>query len=336
MLPSTYKKVIVKQFSRDPYEAMEIVDEKMYPPGPNEILVKNIYVGANFTDVPRMMGLAKEFQTTPFDTGIDALGEVVEVGSLVEEFKVGDIVVTAFFGNGFREYSLIEQRLAAVTTERTPERLGLVISGAMASIMLEVVAGYDETTPKQTVFVTAGLGDTGHYVVQLAKVMGHHVVTTCANEEEARYLYDLGCDRVIVRDKEEVADVMHSEYPMGVNLAIESFGGHFFTIALDSLAPRGQLISSGSLFEHTDGEGNLHAIDVYNKLILRATTIHGFNPVEYAQFIRQHSFKLNEMHKAGTIKTLLDKRQFKGIESVPSAVAHMMTRDTLGKIVIEL
>jgi len=336
MLPETYKKVIVKQFSRDPLEAMDIVDEKMYPPGPNEILVKNLYVGANFTDVPRMMGLANQFQSPPFDAGIEALGEVVQVGSAVTEFAVGDSVVTAFFGNGYREYSLIDQRLAAVVQERTPERLGLVISGAMASIMLHVIARLDATTSKQTILVTAGLGDTGHYVVQLAKLLGHHVVTTCANDEEADILKAYDCDRVIVRDNEDPHEVIPAEYPNGINLVIESFGGKFFALGLDNLAPRGRLISSGALIEHTEDEGNIHTIDIYNKLILKSATLHGFNLVEYAQFIRQHSQKLRDLKAEGKITTLLDKRQFKGIDSIPEAVAHMVSWETRGKIIIEL
>ena len=337
MLPETYKKVIVKQFSRDPREAMAVVDEKMYPPGPNELLVKNKYVGANFTDVPRMMGLANKFQTPPFDAGIDALGEVVGMGKAVEDFQVGDTVVTAFFGNGFREYSLIDARLAAKTTEATPERLGLVISGAMASIMLYVVARYKDSTPKQTILVTAGLGDVGHYVVQLARLHQHHVISTCANAEEAEYLKSLGCDRVIVRDTEDPAKVIPKEYPDGLNLVIESFGGRYFEIGLNNLAPRGHMITSGALTEHTaDDNRNIHRLDVYNKLILKSATLHGFNLVEYAQFIRQHTFKILELNEAGKIKTLVDPSRYKGIENVIEAVAHMMSRTTRGKVVIEL
>lgn len=335
-LPATYKKVIVKQFSRDPFEAMEIVEEKMYPPGPNEILVKNIFVGANFIDVPRMIGLANKFQTPPFDAGIEALGEIVQVGSAVTDFKVGDTVVTAFFGNGYREYSLIDERLVAVTSERTPERLGLVLSGAMASIMLTVIARYKDTTPTRNILVTAGLGDTGHYVVQMAKLMGHHIVTTCANAEEAEILKGYDCDRIIMRDTEDPMDVIPAEYPDGLDLVIESFGGKFFELGLDNLAPRGHMISSGALVEHTDGFGNIHTIDVYNKLILKAATLHGFNLVEYAQFIRQHSVKLRELNAQGKIHTLIDSKKFKGIESIPSAVEHMMSWSTRGKIVVEL
>ncbi len=336
-LPETYKKVIIRRFSNNPQEAMEVVETKMHPPRSNEILVKNIYAGVNLTDVPRMLGLANRFQSPPFDAGIEALGEVMQVGSAVQDFNVGDTVVTAFFGNGYREYSLIDERLAAVTKVRTPERLGLVISGAMASIMLTVVAGIDEKTPRRKILVTAGLGDTGHYTVQLAKLMGHYVVTTCADAEEADILKAYGCDRIIIRDTENPKDVIPREYPNGLDLVIESFGGKFFTLGLDNLAPRGQLISAGALTEHTDiDENNTQPIDIYNKLIAKSATIHGFNLVEYAQFIRQHSVQLSNLYTEGKINTLVDGNQFKGIESIPSAVEHMLSWKTRGKVIIEL
>lgn len=336
MLPETYKKVIVKTFSRDPHEAMAVVDEKMYPPGPNELLVKNMYVGANFTDVPRMLGLADTFQSPPFDAGIDALGEIVQVGSAVTDFSVGDKVITAFFGNGFREYSLIDARLAVNTAHPTKEQLGTVISGAMASIMLHVVAGYSESTPKRKIFVTAGLGDSGHYVVQLAKLQGHTVVTTCSSEEEADYLKSYNCDRIIIREKEDLADVMHAEYPQGFDLVLESFGGKYFNLGLDNLAPRGQLISAGALVEHTHEEGLIHTIDIYNKLIWKSATIHGFNLIDYANHIRHHTMLISDLVRTGKIKTLVDPIEFKGINSVIDAVAHMMSWKTRGKVVIEM
>lgn len=336
MLPETYKKVIVQRFSRDPREAMAVVDTKMYPPGPNELLVKNIYVGTNFTDVPRMLGLADKFQSPPFDAGIDALGEVVQIGSAVTDFSVGDKVITAFFGNGFREYSLIDARLAVKTNHPTKELLGAVISGAMASIMLHVVAGYTESTPPQKVLVTAGLGGSGHYVVQLAKMAGHHVVTTCATDEEAEYLKAYDCDRVIVRDKENPEDVIPAEYPDGLNLVVESFGGEFFNLGLDNLAPRGQLISAGALVEHTNDDSHIHTIDIYNKLIWKSATIHGFNLIDYANHIRKHTMMISELTANGKIKTLLDPVEFKGIDSVIDAMAHMMSWKTRGKVVIEL
>lgn len=336
MLPETYKKVIVQKFSRDPHEAMAVVDEKMYPPGPNELLVKNKYAGANFTDVPRMLGLANKFQTPPFDAGIDALGVVVSVGSAVTDFKVGDKVITAFFGNGFREYSLIEARMAVLTTQPTKDQLGSIISGAMASIMLHVVAGYNESIPKQKVLVTAGLGGSGHYVVQLAKLQGHHVVVTCANDTEAEILRAYGCDRVIIRDKEDPAEVIPAEYPNGLNLVVESFGGKYFNIGLDNLAPRGQLISAGALIEHTHAEDSIHTIDIYNKLIIKSATLHGFNLIDYANFIRAHSIKIAELTANNQIKALIDPIEFKGIESVMAAVEHMMSWKTRGKVIVEL
>lgn len=336
MLPKTYKKVVIEQFSRNPHEAMAVVDAKMYPPGPNEILVKNIYMGANFTDVPRMMGLANQFQSPPFDAGIDALGEIVAVGSDVKSLKIGDTVITAFFGNGFREYSLIDARLAVITPERSKEQLGTVISGAMASIMLHVVAGYTESTNKQTILVTAGLGGSGHYVVQLAKMQGHHVISTCANDTEAKYLEELDCDRIIIRDKEAPEQVIPEEYPDGINLVIESFGGKYFNLGLDNLAPRGRLVSAGALVEHTDNDDNIHKIDIYNKLVLKSATLHGFNLIDYAHHIRKHMLQLGELQAEGKIKTLIDPVEFKGIDSVMDAVAHMMSWKTYGKVVIEV
>lgn len=57
---------------------------------------------------------------------------------------------------------------------------------------------------KQAVLVTAAAGGTGQFAVQLAKLAGNTVVATCGSDDKARLLTDLGCDRVINYNKEQL------------------------------------------------------------------------------------------------------------------------------------
>ena len=213
MTPQTYRKLIATTLSKDFRAASEIVSEPMPEPGPDQILVRTIYAGVNATDVNITAGIYNPGESPPFDLGGESVGEVVAIGAEVEHLSVGNYVVTATLGGGYREYGLHRARYAFPVDEPKPEFLSLITSGATASIGLKLTG---EMTSDETVLVTAAAGGTGQFAVQLAKMAGNHVIGTCGNAEKAALLRDLGCDRVINYREERVGAVLKSEYPDGV------------------------------------------------------------------------------------------------------------------------
>jgi NADPH-dependent curcumin reductase CurA len=69
-----------------------------------------------------------------------------------------------------------------------------------------------EMKSKEVVLVTAAAGGTGHIAVQLAKLAGNHLIGTCSSEQKAELLKKLGCDRIINYRRENLAQVLKSEY----------------------------------------------------------------------------------------------------------------------------
>ena len=63
--------------------------------------------------------------------------------------------------------------------------------------------------------MTAAAGGTGQFAVQLAKIAGCHVIGTCSSPSKAKLLKNLGVDRVINYNEENVGRVLRSEYPKG-------------------------------------------------------------------------------------------------------------------------
>ena len=65
----------------------------MENPGPQEVLVKNLSIGLNFIDTYHRSGLYPI--PLPSGIGLEACGEIEEIGSDVNLFKVGDRVTHA-------------------------------------------------------------------------------------------------------------------------------------------------------------------------------------------------------------------------------------------------
>jgi NADPH-dependent curcumin reductase CurA len=280
-----------------------------------------------------MMGINPAARNVPFDFGIEALGEVVGVGSDVQDFVVGDIVLTAIPGNGYREYARISNRLALKVPAMKPEYLGLYISGAAAKVLVDHILNIQKG---DIVMVTSALGSVGHYVVQLVKRLGHTVIGTCYNADEAHLLRDLNIDYAIVRSEENVAEVLASEFAGKLNVVVDALGGTVLEAVLEQTAPRARVVLIESLWQHLRRNMDSVHIDFYHLLIQRSVSLIGFNFGDYAQGFQFEALKLIDMHERGEITTVIDSREFIGINNVSNALTYLFTGMGRGKIIVKL
>ncbi|MCA9913452.1 MAG: zinc-binding dehydrogenase [Anaerolineae bacterium] len=333
MTEQTYRKVVVQETARDPHSALKIVEVAMGEPGPGELLVRNYYAGVNYTDLALMMGLTDAGQHLPFDFGAEAIGEVVAIGSGITNFQRGDIVLTGLPGNGYREYSRISQGFAMKVPAMKPEYVGLFISGSAAKIASESLA---EIGSGQTVLVTVGCGSVGHYLVQLARLAGNHVISTCHNETEATLLQELGVDRIIDRSQEDVTKVLQEEYENGLQVVFEAFGGSILDAALKQAAPLAKIVLLETLHEHFRSASAVHQVNFYEMVIRKSVKILGFTMSDYAQNFILEAGKMIDLYERGEIRSIIDDRLFSGLESVPDALAHLMSGEGYGKTLVQL
>ncbi|MGJ3237215.1 MAG: zinc-binding dehydrogenase [Anaerolineae bacterium] len=330
-LPERYKKVRVKQRGADPHQQLVIVDVPMPMPRPYEIVVKNHYAGVNDTDVGRMMGLDDWSHPVPFDFGVEALGEVVAIGDKVRDYAVGDSVISALPGNGYGEYTVIDQNFVARVPALDPKYVGVFISGTTAKIALEFVANIQST---ETVMVTGALSASGHFAVQLAKMQGCHVIGTCANAHEASILTHLGVDQVLDRSADDVAQVLTDEYHDMINVVFDVIGGPILAACIKNAAPRARIVLNAAL--HQQQNGHTPPADLYQRLIAHSIALVGFSLSDYANAVPIESLKLLDKLQLGILHSLVDPTEFSGIDTVPDAIAHMMSGASRGKVIVQL
>lgn len=206
----------------------------------------------------------------PYTTGLESLGTVVKVGASTQGFAVGDaVVVFTTLGGCNSEYMVAKPSSGTVlkvghTASPDPRLLAAGLSGLTASLALEQVAHMkickDSTLAKyvpaylvapdnkaETVLVTAAVGGTGMFAVQLAKLAGNTVVGTCGSNEKAELLKKWGCDVIVNYKKEELGAILKQHCPNGVDIAYESVGGDLVKAAGQNLAIGGRLVIIGAI-----------------------------------------------------------------------------------------
>jgi len=326
-----YKKLVATTLSSDFREAAEIVEEERPTPGPHEVLVRNRYAAVNATDVNISAGRYDLGGQPPIDLGVEAAGTVVATGDRVRELEAGDAVVTSTLGGGYREYHVVQESNALQVPEASPEVLSIMVSGLTASIALSEVG---DLRHDETVLVTAAAGGTGQYAVQLAKQAGNHVVGTCGTDEKADFLEDLGCDRPLNYQSEDVGAVLEEEYPDGIDLIYEAVGGPLFDVCVEHLARHGRLLSIGYVSEYENGPETVERKRIYTSLIGKSASIHGFFLPHFAEHFGPHVKKLMRMQRSGVLDVRIDDRVFEGVEAVPDAVDYLQSGESMGKVVV--
>lgn len=169
-------------------------------PGPGELLVRVHAVGLNPIDnlIPRGDFKPILKLRLPATLGSDLAGVVVEVGSGVTRFKVGDAVYASIFDTPYGSlaaFAVVPEQAAALK----PENLDFVQAASIPMVGLTAWQAMHERMqlqPGQKVFIPAGSGGIGTFAIQLARHLGARVGTTTSTANLA-LVRGLGADEVI-------------------------------------------------------------------------------------------------------------------------------------------
>lgn len=94
--------------------------------------------------------------------------------------------------------------------------------------------------------VHAAAGGVGLILTQWARLIGAYVIGTVGSEEKANIAKAHGCDEVILYRNENVPERVRQFVKGGVEVVYDSVGKDTFMASLDSLRPRGHLVSFGN------------------------------------------------------------------------------------------
>lgn len=228
-------------------EVMKLEDIEVGAPGEGQVRLRHVAVGLNYADTYFRNGTYAI--PLPNGMGVEAAGEIVEVGAGVTQFKVGDRVTYTGFINTLGAYST-ERLIDASTLIALPE--GISCETAAAMTMRGLTSAYlmrriYDFKAGDSILLHAAAGGVGLIVSQWAKLLGLTVIGTTSSEEKAAIARAHGCDHVINYSHENVAErVRELTGGVGVDVVFDSVGKDTFMASLDSLKRRGLLVCVGT------------------------------------------------------------------------------------------
>lgn len=214
-------------------------------PGPNEVRIRHKFVAVNFIDVYFRTGFYP--LQLPNGLGSDAVGVVEEVGPGVTEVKPGDRVAYLLGPQG--AYCDVRVMPADVLIP-LPDSISDKVASAI--IMKGMTAQYlfRQVYPLkggETILYHAAAGGVGLIAAQWAKAIGVTMIGTVSSDEKAEIARSHGCAHTIVTSREDIASrVLELTDGKGVPVVFDSIGKDTLQASIDSLQPRGTLISNGT------------------------------------------------------------------------------------------
>lgn len=202
---------------------LELVEVATPAPGPGEVLIRQRAIGLNFVDVYHRTGMYPV--PLPAVLGIEAAGEVVELGAGVEELAVGQrIAYAGALGAYAGERVLPAWRAIAIPPALEDRAAATLLARGITAYMLQrevYRVGADST-----ILVHSAAGGLGSLLVRHAKQLGARVIATVGSDTKAEAARAAGADHVIVgRDADFPARVLALTDQRGVDVAYDGIGG---------------------------------------------------------------------------------------------------------------
>jgi NADPH:quinone reductase len=226
-------------------EVLELESVEVGKPGPGEARVRHSYVAVNFIDIYFRTG--RYPLPLPNGLGSDAVGVVEDVGPGVSDIKVGDRVGYLLGPQG--AYADVRVMPADVLiplpggiSDRTASTL--MMKGMTAQYLFRQVF---PLKGGETILYHAAAGGVGLIACQWARALGVTMIGTVSTDEKAAIAEANGCAHTIVTAREDIAKrVREITDGKGVPVVYDSVGKDTLLASLDSLQPRGTLVSNGT------------------------------------------------------------------------------------------
>ena len=226
-------------------EVLKWERQELSPPARGEAQIRHTAVGVNFIDVYDRSGLYP--RPLPQIPGREAAGVVVALGRGVRSLKIGQRVAYVHGASG--SYSELRNfpadRLVKLPAAISDEQAAaIMLKGLTAEYLLRrtyrVRAG-------DYVLVHAAAGGVGSLLTQWARRLGARVMGIVGSEAKSAIARRQGCHQVFVAGRDEIVASVR-DYTRGkmADVVYDSVGKDTFIESLDSLRPRGMMVSFGN------------------------------------------------------------------------------------------
>ena len=301
---------------KGPYD-IDLIEKKLVC-GDDDVIVKNHLMGICGSDkgfyrgkLPPKTAEFRHAPQFPFPLGHESGGTIVEVGSKVADYKVGDEVIAFGWNNNYADYFISK----TWQLQPVPNGLGMDLASLGEPISCAMYSGLNSQVQLGDTVVIMGGGFAGQIIAQCSKAKGaHKVIVVDTLDGKLKIAKRLGTDVTINITKEDPIEIVKDlTGGIGADVVVEAAGSaESFNAASEMIRHNGKFVLYSWVTEpiklnisrwHDDGLQFINTCLVHHTWQERYVwTPETLRPVIFGQIdiksLVTHEFKLDEIKEA--------------------------------------
>lgn len=205
-------------------DVLELGERDVPTPAAHEVLVKVIAVGLNGPDLVQRRGHYPPPTGASDLLGLEVSGEIVECGSQVKDWSVGDKLCALTNGGGYAEFVAVDASHCLPIPGDVSEIDAAGLPETYFTVWSNIFMGYD-ILEGLNFLVHGGAGGIGSTAIQLGAAFGLNVMTTIDGTASASYCENLGASKTINFREEDFVEIVREAG--GADIILDIIGGDY-------------------------------------------------------------------------------------------------------------
>jgi NADPH2:quinone reductase len=298
---------------------------------PHQVRIRVRAAGVNFADTLMVAGKYQVKPPFPFTPGLEAAGEIVELGNDVEGLRLGQRALAVLrFGGGYAEEIVLD----AAAVAPIPDAMDFATAAAFPvayGTSHFALTHRGHLQPGETLLVLGAAGGVGLTAVEIGKAMGARVIAAAGGAEKLAVASSRGADELIDYTTESIRDRVRAITDgNGADVVFDPVGGDAFDQALRAVNWEARMLVIGF------AAGRIQAVPA-NLILVKNISVIGVVWGAQAErdpaLIVHNLAELLRWWEAGRLKPMVAK-VFRLAEAA-EAMAALLSRRYAGKIVLE-
>tara|TARA_A100001015_G_scaffold38703_1_gene42509 strand:+ start:193 stop:1164 length:972 start_codon:yes stop_codon:yes gene_type:complete len=244
-------------------EGVSVQNVETPKPKENEVLVKVFACGLNRADLVVADGGAHGASGGPGTiVGMEFSGEVIELGSKVKDYSIGDRVMCSG-SSAWAEYAVADHGRVIKIPNNNMDYLKASTYPIALATMHNAIVTAGNFTQGQSVLIQGASSGVGLMGLQISKYLGAKVVIgTSTKPDKFEKLKSFGADLVLnSKDSDWVDQVLSATDNQGVDLTIDQLSGYTVNQNMMATKVKGKIVNVGRLAGGiTEFNCDLHAL----------------------------------------------------------------------------
>ncbi|MGA9360387.1 MAG: type I polyketide synthase [Mycobacterium sp.] len=240
-------------------DALNVHQVKRGRPQGDQVEVRVVAAGLNFSDVLKAMGVYPGLDGAAPVIGGECVGYVTAIGDDVDSVEIGQRVIAfgpGTFGTHLGTIADLVLPIPDALPDNEAATFGVAYLTAWHSLR-EV----GRLSPGERVLIHSATGGVGMAAVSIAKMIGARIYTTAGSDAKREMLSELGVEYVGDSRTVEFADeILELTDGYGVDVILNSLAGEAIQRGVQILAPGGRFIELGKKDVYADANLGLAAL----------------------------------------------------------------------------